>query len=88
MTFLWLVTGQSNHTVHPGQKYYEGFFLEEEYSNSKGIFFRIVGKNAFVRKSIIYPLVQFLEKNNKLFIPIQDYVEILMYVEENVLISL
>ena len=43
--------------VHPGQKYYNGFFMED-YCNSKGKFFRLVKKEAFVlRKSIIYPLI-------------------------------
>lgn len=27
------------HMVHPGQKYYDEFFLEEDYSNSKGKYF-------------------------------------------------
>ena len=37
-------TDQYNH-VHTGQKYYERFFLEEQYSNSKEKFFTIVRKN-------------------------------------------
>jgi len=31
-------TDQYNHNVHTGQKYYERFFLEEQYSNSKETF--------------------------------------------------
>lgn len=66
-------TDEYNHTVHAGQKYYKGFFLEEEYPISKWKFFRIIRKNALVlRKSIIYPLVQFVEKKNKLFISNQE----------------
>ena len=82
-------TDEYNHMVHPGQKYYDGFFLEEDSNNSKGKFFRLVRKKAFVlRKSIIYPLVQLMDRKNKLYITNEDYVEILVYVEDNGLVSL
>ena len=83
------ITDDYRHIVHTGQGYFEGYFLEEVNSNSKGRNFKLVPKIAFVfRKSIVYPLVQFEERKDKLFITIQDYVEILYYIEEKGLASL
>ena len=77
-------TDDSNHTVHPGQNYYSGNFLEQTNFSKKGRSFKVSKKVDFVyRTSIVYPLVEFESRKDELFLPDQDYVGIMIYLEQN-----
>ena len=66
----------------PGQNYIEGHYLEEIYSNKRGIIFKMSKKTVyFYKESVVYPFVQVKEEKKGHFLTIDDYVNILTYVE-------
>ena len=77
-------TDDNSHTIHPGQNYYEGHFLEQVNFNKKGRIYKVGKKVEFVfRTSIVYPLVQFEQRKDSLFLNNNEYVDILLYLEQN-----
>ena len=66
-----------------GQSYLKCHFLERIHSTSKGHIFKIehLKKTYFFKESIIYPFVQLSETKKGLFLSNNEYVDILMYIQ-------
>jgi len=68
-----------------GQSYIEGHFLERLSSFKNGHIYKLQQnkKTFFYRESVVYPFVQIIPSKKGLYLPINEYVEVLNFIESN-----
>ena len=71
--------------IAPGQQYLEGHFMEETVSSLKGYTYKLNEKKKtfFFKETVVYPFVQFEETKKGHFITMQQFTDIINYVEYN-----
>ena len=74
--------------IPKGTKYLSGYFLERDVIGAKSVSYKVEKrKKTFVYKeSVVFPYVNFLEKEDRVVLSNEDYTDILMHVEHNGLI--
>lgn len=79
------VTDDYGVQIAAGQSYIEGHFLEKVSSSNKGHIYKLQEKKKtfFFRESVVYPFVQILPSKRGHFLSINEYVEILNFIESN-----
>ena len=76
------ITDDYFNTIVSGQQYIEGRFLGKTESAIKGNYYKLQKqKTFFFHELVVYPYVQFQEGKKGLLLSVEEYVEILNYVE-------
>ena len=70
--------------ITPGIPYIEARFMEKVDVLAKGFLYKLSKKITFIFiESVVYLLVQFTRHTNRFFLSVEDYVEVLNYVDSN-----